>query len=90
MIHNISPATKQLLLLGKREVMEAPLTSSIRAGRSQLDSRKDLKNPNLHLKTSSSPIMELYRLNDAAELSSYGLHALPLSVPLQAWLGTGT
>ena len=27
-------------------------------------------------------------LNDAAELSSY--HALLLSVPLQAWLGTGT
>lgn len=34
----------------------------------------------------------LYRLNEAAVLSSY-LHAFPLSVPLQAWLawlGTGT
>lgn len=29
-----------------------------------------------------------HRLNDAAELSSYcPLHAFPLSVPLQAWLG---
>lgn len=31
---------------------------------------------------------EPHRLNDAAELSSYcPLHAFPLSVPLQAWLG---
>lgn len=37
------------------------------------------------------PYIYHHRLNEAAELSSYcALHALPLSVPLQAWLGIGT